>query len=75
LRAHLEELTPVDSPALKPVWSAAAQTVLNDGQPARYFSSIPEQFLILITCRDEKHQVELLARFQDEGQECKALIS
>jgi hypothetical protein len=75
LRARLEELTPVDSPALKAAWSAAAQTVLNDDKPARYFSCIPEQFLILITCRDEKHQVELLSRFQAEGQKCKALIS
>ena len=34
---------------------------------------ISEQFMIL-TCRDEKHQVELLARFEGEGLECKALV-
>ena len=33
-----------------------------------------EQFLVLITCRDEKQQVELLGRFQGEGLECKALV-
>ncbi|HVS39645.1 MAG TPA: hypothetical protein VMS17_29075, partial [Gemmataceae bacterium] len=31
---------------------------------------IPEQCLILATCRDEKQQVELLDRFQREGSEC-----
>ena len=35
---------------------------------------LPEQFLVIITCRDEKHQVELLGRFQGEGLECKALV-
>jgi hypothetical protein len=35
----------------------------------------PEQFLILITCRDEKHQAEMLERFRGEGLECKALLS
>jgi hypothetical protein len=33
------------------------------------------QNLVLITCRDEKHQVELLGRFHGEGLECKALLS
>jgi hypothetical protein len=36
---------------------------------------LAEQFLLLITCRDEAHQVELLRRFQAEGLECKALLS
>jgi hypothetical protein len=35
---------------------------------------LSEQFMVLITCRDEKHQVELLGRFQREGLECKALV-
>jgi hypothetical protein len=34
-----------------------------------------EQYLVLVTSRDVKHQVELLARFQREGLECKALLS
>jgi hypothetical protein len=37
--------------------------------------SIPEQYLILVTCRDEKQQAELLHRFRREGLECKALLS
>jgi hypothetical protein len=35
----------------------------------------PAQFLVLVTCWDERHQVELLGRFRDEGLGCKALLS
>jgi hypothetical protein len=35
--------------------------------------AIPEQFLILVTCRDEKQQVELLGRFSKEGLECRVM--
>ena len=37
--------------------------------------SIPEQYLVLVTCRDEKQQVELLERFGREGLECRALLA
>jgi len=36
---------------------------------------IAEQWLVLITCRDEQHQLELLQRFKEEGLPCKALLS
>ncbi len=36
---------------------------------------VPEQWLVLVTCRDEKQQVELLERFRREGVECRALVS
>jgi hypothetical protein len=36
---------------------------------------VKEQFLVLVTCRDEKQQVELPERFSAEGLECKALVS
>jgi hypothetical protein len=35
----------------------------------------PEQFLILVECPDETTQAALLARFQQEGLKCKALLS
>jgi hypothetical protein len=44
-------------------------------KPGREVEMGPEQFLVLVTCRDEKHQVELLERFKGEGLECKALLS
>jgi len=59
---------------LEAAWRSAADTIL-DEKPRRGFDSIPEQFLLLSTCRDEKHQVELLERFQTEGLPCKALLS
>ena len=37
--------------------------------------SIPEQYLILVKCRDEKQQVALPERFRREGLECRALLA
>jgi len=37
--------------------------------------TVPEQYMLLVMCCDEKHQLELLARFQGEGLECKVLLS
>jgi hypothetical protein len=36
---------------------------------------IPQQWLVLVMCRDEKHHLELLERFGREGLECKALLA
>jgi hypothetical protein len=41
----------------------------------RWFQTIPEQWLILVTCRDEKQQVELLGRFKEAGLQCKLLVT
>ena len=35
----------------------------------------PVQYLVLVTCRDERNQVELLQRFTGEGLTCRALLS
>src|ERR1700727_354205 len=35
---------------------------------------IPEQFAVIVTCRDEEQQVELLRRFHQDGLECQALL-
>jgi hypothetical protein len=74
--ARLRALTPSQSAAVTALWDATARSqakadvLLN--QAAR---PVPEQFLILVECRDEKHQVELLEKFQTEGLSCKALLS
>jgi hypothetical protein len=75
LRDRLLELTPADSAELQAAWQAVAEGVLAEKKPPRGFDDIPEQFLLLVTCRDEKHQVELLQRFHTEGIQVKALIS
>lgn len=77
LRQRLLELTPAVSPDLKAAWQAAAQAALeNKPDPVKLGpETIDAQFHVLVTCRDEKHQVELLGRFKKEGMECKAIIS
>jgi hypothetical protein len=65
-------------PELRAAWEAAAQASLETAagsRPPRSFTAVPEQYLILVTCRDEQHQVELLSRFQADGLPCRALLS
>jgi hypothetical protein len=38
-------------------------------------SEISEQWALLITCKDEDEQLTLLERFQEEGLQCRVLIS
>jgi hypothetical protein len=74
--AELARFVETDSEALDNLWQSlaandqAAQDALgkDDEPPAA------EQFLILITCRDEKHQTDLLAALQQQGLNCKALL-
>jgi hypothetical protein len=74
---RLRELTPADSAALAAMWQATADAHVAalSAPPPRTAVPGPAQFLILITCRDENHQVELLGRFAGEGLECSALLS
>jgi len=60
LHQRLLELTPVQSPELEMAWQAAAEAAA-EAKPAREIDAVAEQYLVLITCRDEKHQGELLA--------------
>src|SRR4051794_6426474 len=65
LHDRLRELTP---PAPAELQAAAEGSLATPETPSRRaVDTVPEQFLILITCRDERHQVELLGRFQGEG--------
>jgi hypothetical protein len=72
LHERLLEMTTTDSPELEAAWKAAA---LAEVPPAERIETFKDQFLILITCRDEKHQVDLLARLSAEDIPCKALLS
>jgi hypothetical protein len=71
------ELAPVVSPDLQAAWEAAANAAVGPPyEPSKEGVPMgPEQWLVLITCRDEPHQVELLKRFQTEGLDCRALLS
>jgi hypothetical protein len=72
VRDRLLELTPADFPELEAAWKAAES--FRNAPAGRSVDALPEQFLLLITCRDDRQQVELLARFQAEGLACKALL-
>src|SRR5262249_51730619 len=77
LRDRLLELTPASHADLQAAWEAAAHPELAalTAAPRPGEQDIPEQWLGLVTCRDEKQQVALLERFQREGLDCKALLS
>jgi hypothetical protein len=36
---------------------------------------IPKQFMVLVLCKNEEQQIELLGKFMAEGLDCKALLS
>lgn len=79
IRDRLMELTPAPTAEIEAAWAtwrAAAEASLN--KLAKYESRTAElgaeQWLVLVRCRDEKHQVEVLERLEGEGLECKALV-
>ena len=78
LHERLKEVAPTPPPELLAAWQAQAEAAVGKfarpGGQGEKTLQLSEQFLVLITCRDEKHQVELLGRFQGEGLECKAMV-
>jgi hypothetical protein len=77
LRDWLLKLVPAASDDLWAAWEQAALRCLESPpRPDRPGSThVPEQYLIVVTCRDEPHQVALLGRFQAQGLQCRALLS
>jgi hypothetical protein len=77
LYERLRQTTPARQPELEALWEEAARRSVEklERDRKRVEQAIPEQYLVLVTCRDEQQQVELLERFQGEGLECKALLS
>jgi hypothetical protein len=76
LRDRLQEVAPPVSPELEAAWQAAAGAMLAEepDKPRWGGEQLESQYYVLITCRDEKQQVELLSRFLGEGLECKAVL-
>jgi hypothetical protein len=77
----LEELRNIaekDSTAVKSLWEAIAQAASETKKHLERQAQAempPEQFLILIECRDEEEQRELLRRFHEEGLTCQAKVA
>ncbi len=77
LHTRLLELTPAVSEELNAAWHASTEAyrrMVDDGAPWKE-PALAEQWYVLVTCRDERQQVELLARLQAEGLVCKAVLS
>jgi hypothetical protein len=77
IHQRLMELAPPVSEDLQAAWQAAADASLANADESTPKPVAPglDQFLILITCRDEQQQVALLQRLHGEGWDCKALLS
>jgi hypothetical protein len=77
LYERLGEITPTQEEELKDLWEAAARQGLEELESQRKFISqvIPEQYMVLVMCQNEKEQMALLERFQREGLLCKSLLS
>ena len=75
IKDRLEEVAPKPCPEVETAWEAAREKALSRFAERPGIKSLPEQFYVLIPCRDEDHQVELLQRFLAEGIECKAVLS
>src|SRR5262249_36931176 len=66
LAERLVAITPAEHEELRQAWEAAARqsalALARQRKPIR--QGVVEQYLVLVTCRDEAQQVELVARFQ-----------
>lgn len=71
----LRRVTAAASPILNDLWQSLGQGAQATRETLQGVQLPREQFLILIECRDEAHQVELLGKLQSEGIACKALVS
>jgi hypothetical protein len=74
LNLYLQEITPINDADLQALWQAQAEQLLTPALPPD-IKGLTGQFLVLVTCRDEKEQIELLAQLQGQGRECKALLA
>jgi hypothetical protein len=72
--AELQQLTTAGSKELQALWDSLVPPAPADPEPADE-PAVAEQYLVLVECRDEAQQAELLGRFQAEGLSCRALIS
>jgi hypothetical protein len=77
---RLMELTPTDSLDLQLLWQETRSRIDSALQekPAKKLPpriELDSRYHVLVTCRDEMHQLELLERFKQEGLACKAVLS
>jgi hypothetical protein len=71
---RLRETTETVQPELQAMWEMVAQESAEAQERFRkpIAQVVPQQYMLLVMCADEKQQLALLERFQSEGLECKA---
>jgi hypothetical protein len=74
LHQRLLEITPVEAQDLGDAWREAMENCLKLEPAPETVLPRSEQWLVLVTCRDEKDQVEVLERLTKEGLECRAMV-
>ena len=76
---ELKRITETDSEALLALWANLGNVEAlrtDDDEPLKDDEpEVGEQWLVLVTCADEREQAELLRQFQREGIRCKPLSS
>jgi hypothetical protein len=76
VHAHLRSIAHTDQTAIRELWDS---TVRQDARVRKGLAQATgrpqERFLILVECRDEDEQRELLERFQQDEVKCRALVS
>ena len=75
LRRRLLDITPAANTDLQLAWTAEANALLQTPHKDPPRAAAPELYLIHVTSRDEKEQIELLLRFKESGLTCKALLA
>ena len=77
LQTRLLEMTPTVSPELRAMWQQSAEGALAaSAEPPRREVTYDGvmHYYVLIACRGDLHQRELLERFRGEGLDCEAKI-
>jgi hypothetical protein len=77
IHARLLELAPPVPEELQAAWRAEAEAALAAvlETPKAEVEAVPAQFLILVTCKNEAQQAELLEKVRGDGLDCMALLS
>ena len=73
LHTRLLEVAPPMPDVVQAAFRAEAEAALAAWEAGHPQPLPPPQFLILVTCGDEREQTQLLQRFSKDGLTCKAL--
>jgi hypothetical protein len=77
---ELRAITESDSDTLNALWASLKNSENSTNSSLRKAQreaklQIPEQFLVLVECKNEKEQIQLLRKFKAEGLSCTAKTS